>query len=145
MPLEPPVTGLLYLDCPFWMDTRKPGRQASLGSYYGSYKDEVWYPKGPLGLFERLPDDSPVLDSQRLPTFLGTVEWEIPETSEATVRFFEAYRQRSKPAGTLPLMHVFKRHNHLSVVLSIGTQDRSVSGPLLDFIRDCVGDWQDGS
>ena len=141
-PLDPPVAGVIYLDCPFWMDTRKPGRQASLGAYYGSFADEVWYPKGPLGLFERLPKNSAVLDSQRLPVFLGTVEWEVPETSEATVRFFEAYRKRSRPEGTLPAMQVFKKHNHLSCVLSIGTEDRRVSDALLQFITECVGKWE---
>ena len=135
--LHPPVAGVIYLDCPFWMDTRKPGRQFSLGAYFGSFADEVWYPKGPLGLFERLPDHSPVLDSRKLPVFLGTVEWEVPETSEATMRFFNAYRKRSRPEGTLPLMRVFPGHNHLSCVLSVGTEDGSVSGPLEEFVLNC--------
>jgi prenylcysteine alpha-carboxyl methylesterase len=138
----PPVAGFLALDVPFWMDSRKPGRQRSLGHYYGSYQDEVWYPKSPLGLFEQLPDNSTVLNSQKLPIYLGTVEWEVPETSEATVRFFEAYRKRSVPTGTLPLMRVSRRHNHLSVVLSIGTEDTSVSDGLLDFVRECCGEWR---
>lgn len=112
-PLDPPVAALILLDVPFWMDNRKPGRQKTLQSYYGSYDEEVWGPKSPLGLFQRLPDESPVLDSQRLPVYLGSVEWEVPETAEATVLFFNAYRARSRPYGSLPLLHVNKRHNHL--------------------------------
>ncbi|KIW17999.1 hypothetical protein PV08_02286 [Exophiala spinifera] len=139
----PPVAGVIFLDVPFWMDSRKPGRQYALRNYYGSYNDDIWYPKSPLGLLERLEEGSPALDSQKLPVYLGTVEWEIPETSDATGRFFEAYRKRSKPEGSLPLMRVSRRHNHLSVVLSIGTTDTSLSDSLLEFIRGCVGKWQD--
>ena len=138
----PPLAGVIFLDVPFWMDSRKPGRQYALGNYYGSYNDDVWYPRSPLGLFERLEEGSPALDSQKLPIYLGTVEWEIPETSEANIRFFEAYRKRSKPEGSLPLMRVSRRHNHLTVVLSIGTSDTSVSDGLLEFIQGCIGNWQ---
>ncbi|KIX03824.1 uncharacterized protein Z518_07377 [Rhinocladiella mackenziei CBS 650.93] len=53
--------------------------------------------------------------------------------------FFNAYRKRSKPAGTLPLLHVTKKHNHLSTILSIGTSDTSQAKPLLEFIWSCVG------
>jgi prenylcysteine alpha-carboxyl methylesterase len=140
--LWPPVAGVIFLDCPFWMDSRKPGRQYSLGHYYGSFQDEVWYPKSPLGLFGQLPETSPALDSQCLPTFLGTVEWEVTETSEATMRFFEAYRKKSQPTGALPLMRVFRKHNHLSVVLSIGTADTTVTDALLEFIRETIGGHQ---
>ncbi|RFU30474.1 hypothetical protein B7463_g5876, partial [Scytalidium lignicola] len=137
--LSPPIAGVIYLDVPFWFDRTKPARQKTLQSYYGSNAEEVWGPKSALGLFERLPDDSPALNSQKLPIYIGAVEWEVPETADAAVAFFNAYRARSKPAGTLPLFHVLKKHNHLSNILSIGTDDTSQAGPLLEFIRSCVG------
>ena len=60
------------------------------------------------------------------------------ETIDAHLKFFDAYRAKSKPVGTLPLFHVLKRHNHISNVLSIGTEDTSQSEPLLAFIQSCV-------
>ncbi|KAL5341757.1 alpha/beta-hydrolase [Aspergillus crustosus] len=138
-PLFPPVAGVIYLSVPFWYDRTKPVRQRTIRSYYGSDAEDVWGPKSGLGLFQALPDDSPLLDSQKIPVYLGSVEWEVPETATAMVRFFEAYRARSKPAGTLPLFHVLKRHNHLSNVLSIGTEDTAQGQYLVDFVASCVG------
>ncbi|KAL2706682.1 hypothetical protein AAEP93_001932 [Penicillium crustosum] len=112
-PLFPPVAGVMYLSVPFWYDRTKPVRQKTIRSYYGSDAEDVWGPKSALGLFERLPDDSPLLNSQKIPVYLGSVEWEVPETIDATMKFFNAYRSRSKPSGTLPVFHVLKRHNHL--------------------------------
>ncbi|KIX03825.1 uncharacterized protein Z518_07378 [Rhinocladiella mackenziei CBS 650.93] len=57
----PPVAGVIYLDVPFWYDRTKPVRQKTIQSYYGSDSAEVWGPKSALGLFERLPNDSPAL------------------------------------------------------------------------------------
>ncbi|KAF3397558.1 hypothetical protein DPV78_008366 [Talaromyces pinophilus] len=138
-PLAPPVAGVIYLDVPFWYDRNKPVRQNTIRSYYGSDDESIWGPKCAVGLFQRLPDNSPVLDSQKLPIYLGSVEWEVPETVEGALMFFNAYRSRSKPAGTLPLFHVLKKHNHLSNVLSIGSEDTSQAKPLLEFIGSCVG------
>ncbi|KAL2824836.1 Alpha/Beta hydrolase protein [Aspergillus pseudoustus] len=137
--LFPPVAGVIYLSVPFWYDRRKPVRQRTIRSYYGSDVEEVWGPKSALGLFKALPEDSPLLDSRKLPVYLGSVEWEVPETADATINFLNAYRARSKPVGTLPLAHVIKKHNHLSNILSIGTEDTAQGKMLLDFVLSCVG------
>ncbi|KAH7035966.1 Alpha/Beta hydrolase protein [Microdochium trichocladiopsis] len=60
-PLSPPVAGLILIDVPFWYDRRKPVRAKTLRNYYGSDEEDVWGPKSALGLFESLPDESPVL------------------------------------------------------------------------------------
>ncbi|KAK9771618.1 hypothetical protein SCAR479_11689 [Seiridium cardinale] len=124
-PIFPPVAGVMILDVPFWYDRRKPVRQKTIRSYYGSDAEEVWGPRSALGLFERLPNDSPLLDSRKLPMYIGTVEWEVPETADASVMFLNAYRSRSQPTGTLPVFHVLKRHNHLRRY-STGGQDSRI-------------------
>ncbi|KAK9413467.1 hypothetical protein SUNI508_02666 [Seiridium unicorne] len=137
-PIFPPVAGVMILDVPFWYDRKKPVRQNTIRSYYGSDAEEVWGPKSALGLFERLPNDSPLLDSRKLPMYIGTVEWEVPETADASVMFLNAYRARSQPTSTLPVFHVLKRHNHLSNVLSIGTEDTAQADKIIEFISDCL-------
>ncbi|PYI00614.1 alpha/beta-hydrolase [Aspergillus sclerotiicarbonarius CBS 121057] len=118
----PPVAGVMYLSVPFWYDSTKPVRRRTIGHYYGSDEEGVWGPKSALGLFQALPDDSPMLR----------------ETIDATLKFFNAYRARSTPPGTLPGFHVLKRHNHLSNILSIGTEDTAQGEHLLEFIWSCV-------
>jgi prenylcysteine alpha-carboxyl methylesterase len=67
----------MYFSTPFWFDGTRPIRQRILQQYYGSDAEEVWgvsvqnwldedradrlQPLSPLGLFEHLPDDSPLL------------------------------------------------------------------------------------
>jgi acetyl esterase/lipase len=41
-PLFPPVAGVIYLSVPFWYDRRKPMRQKTIRSYYGSDSEDVW-------------------------------------------------------------------------------------------------------
>lgn len=60
-PLFPPVAGLILLDVPFWYDRNKPVRQKTIRAYYGSDAEKDWGPKSAIGLWERLPADSPVL------------------------------------------------------------------------------------
>ncbi|KAH8698970.1 Alpha/Beta hydrolase protein [Talaromyces proteolyticus] len=134
----PPVAGVIYLSVPFWYDRRKPIRQRVIRQYYGSDAEEVWGPLSALGLFKKLPDDSVLLDSDKIPVYVGSVKWEVKETADATIAFFNEYRERSKPVGTLPLLDVLDKHNHISNVLSIGTVDIDQAEKLLDFVRSCV-------
>ncbi|GKZ74154.1 hypothetical protein AnigIFM60653_002023 [Aspergillus niger] len=122
VPLSPPVAGVIYLSVPFWFDRRKPVRQRVIRHYWGSDDEEVWGNR----------------DSEQLPVYIGSVKWEVKETADATVAFFNAYRERSKPPGTLPVFHVQDRHNHVSNVLSIGTADSAQAERLLDFMQSCV-------
>ncbi|KAF2793595.1 alpha/beta-hydrolase [Melanomma pulvis-pyrius CBS 109.77] len=134
----PPVAGVIYLSVPFWYDRTRPIRQKILQAYYGSDAECVWGPQSALGLFQRLPDDSPWLDSSQIPVYIGTVKWEVKEACDGAVAFFNAYRARSSPAGTLPLLHVMDKHNHLSNVMSIGTSDTAQGMKLLEFIHSCT-------
>ncbi|KAH8782319.1 Alpha/Beta hydrolase protein [Hyaloscypha sp. PMI_1271] len=134
----PPVAGVMFFSTPFWFDRTRPIRQRTLRQYYGSDAEEVWGPLSPLKLFEGLPDDSPLLDSGKIPVYIGTVKWEVNEAVDAQIAFFNAYRTRSKPPGALPFFNVLDKHNHLSNILSIGTEDDSQSKLILDFISACV-------
>ncbi|KAJ5438131.1 alpha/beta-hydrolase [Penicillium daleae] len=134
----PPVAGVIYLSVPFWFDRTKPVRQKVIRHYYGSDSEAVWGPLSPLGLFKSLPEGSPLLDSEQLPVYIGSVKWEVKETADATVAFFNAYRERSLPLGTLPVFHVQDNHNHVSNVLSIGTADSAQAEKLLEFMKSCV-------
>ncbi|KAE8308086.1 alpha/beta-hydrolase [Aspergillus transmontanensis] len=138
LPIFPPVAGIIYLSVPFWCDMRKPIRNKVFRSYYGTDDEKVWGPLSALGLFKALPDDSPLLDSTRLPVYIGSVEWEVPETANATVAFFNAYRERSVPTGTLPILQVQEKHNHITNVLSIGTTDTAQGQKLLEFMQSCL-------
>ncbi|VUC32431.1 unnamed protein product [Clonostachys rosea] len=125
--LFPPVAGVIYLSVPFWYDRTRPIRKQILQRYYGSDAEDVWGPRSALGLFQRLPDDSPVLK----------------EAFDAAVAFFNAYRERSRPAGTNAIFHVLDKHNHLTNVLSIGSSDNAQALMLLDFIHSCTtSDWK---
>ncbi|KAF9883890.1 hypothetical protein FE257_002684 [Aspergillus nanangensis] len=141
----PPVAGVIYLSVPFWYDRNRPIRQKILQRYYGSDSEEIWGPRSVLGLFQRLPDDSPVLDAIKLPTFIGTVKWEVDEAFDAAIDFLKAYRERCRPAGTNAIFHILDKHNHLSNVLSIGTKDTAQATVLRDFIRSCTTPAAEGS
>ncbi|CEJ57923.1 hypothetical protein PMG11_06598 [Penicillium brasilianum] len=134
----PPVAGVIYLSVPFRFDRTKPRRQKIIHHYYGSDSEAVWGPLSPLGLFKCLPEGSPLLDSDQLPVYIGSVNWEVKETADATVAFFNAYRQRSIPQGTLPIFRVQDNHSHISNVLSFGTTDSAQAEELLEFMRSCV-------
>lgn len=59
------------------------------------------------------------------------------EIVDANVMFFNSYRSKSIPKGTLPLMNVLPGHNHISNVISIGLgEEFDLQGPLLlEFIK----------
>ncbi|OKL59497.1 hypothetical protein UA08_05285 [Talaromyces atroroseus] len=136
--LFPPVAGVMYFSPPFWFDNRRPIRRRTLEQYFGSHAEDVWGPICPLGLFKRLPDDSPLLDADLVPVYIGTVKYEVKEATDAAIAFFNEYRARSRPHGTLPNFHVLDKHNHLSNILSIGTDDTSQAKMILDFVSSCV-------
>ncbi|KAL4883128.1 hypothetical protein BJY04DRAFT_216427 [Aspergillus karnatakaensis] len=137
-PLSPPVGGVMYFSPPFWFDNTRPIRRRTLEQYFGSHDEETWGPVSPLGLFRGLPDTSPVLDAGLLPVYIGTVEWEVKEATDAAIAFFNEYRARSRPKDTLPIFHVLDRHNHLSNILSIGTEDTAQAAMILDFVARCA-------
>jgi len=46
------------------------------------------------------------------------------EIIDANMLFFNTFRERSWPSGTLPSFRVLDHHNHISNVLSIGESVR---------------------
>ncbi|KAJ5580012.1 uncharacterized protein N7459_005997 [Penicillium hispanicum] len=136
--VHPPVAGIIYLSVPFWYDRMRPIRRKILQRYYGSDAEEIWGPRCALGLFRNLPDDSPLLDSSQIPTYIGITKWEVKEACDGAIAFFNAYRARSRPSGTLPIFHVMDKHNHFTNVMSIGTSDNTQASKLLEFIKTCT-------
>ncbi|KAM0752590.1 alpha/beta-hydrolase [Meredithblackwellia eburnea MCA 4105] len=136
--IHPPVAGLALLSVPWWFDMRKPMRNSIINQYYGTNVEEKWEPDSPLGLFKRIPDNSPLLNPASIPILLGTVKYEVEEACDGMIKFMNEYRSRSTPKGALPLISVIDDHNHLSNVLSIGSEDEVQGKALLDYIHSCV-------
>jgi triacylglycerol lipase len=68
----------------------------------------------------------------RIPVFLGVGELETADAlSSATV-----LRDQLCGAGRCPSYRAFPDHGHISVMFSFNTADRSVSGPVLDWMRN---------
>ncbi|EIM91214.1 alpha/beta-hydrolase [Stereum hirsutum FP-91666 SS1] len=137
-PLFPPIAGLALFSVPWWFDIKKPLRRKIIGQYYGTDVEEEWEPFSPLGLFKRLPAGSSLVDPNVLPILLGSVKYEVKETADGLVLFFNEYRARSSPTGALPLIHVLDNHNHLSNILSIGSEDEAQARAILEFVRTCA-------
>ncbi|KAJ7761962.1 alpha/beta-hydrolase [Mycena maculata] len=136
-PLSPPVAGLALFSVPWWFDMGQPTRRKIIGQYYGTDVEEKWEPFSPLGLFKRIPADSPLTNPNVLPILLGSVKYEVEEAADSLIMFVNEYRAKGKPAGALPLINVLDDHNHLSNILSIGTEDDAQAKVLLEFIRTC--------
>lgn len=58
------------------------------------------------------------------------------EITDANIEFFNTYRAKSSPSGAMPRFQVVPGHNHISNVLSIGTEDDLQGKMLVDFIRE---------
>ncbi|KAF7555688.1 hypothetical protein G7Z17_g2001 [Cylindrodendrum hubeiense] len=169
MNLYAEVAGVIYLSVPFWYDREKPLRQKIIRRYYGSDAEDVWgmirlYCNSTLASENSMELTFLLSDSSKIPIYIGTVKWEVKESCDATIDFFNAYRAKSIPAGTLPNFHVLDKHNHVtydlwdnidgickqlmissSNVLSIGTEDSVQAEKLLEFIRSCIPSLSSGS
>ena len=71
--------------------------------------------------------------SKEVPIIVGDADLAITErtrkeTADATVAFFNVYRERSKPPGTLPVFHVQDRHNHVRLAISSSIPCLPLSG-----------------
>ncbi|GJN90081.1 hypothetical protein Rhopal_003079-T1 [Rhodotorula paludigena] len=76
------------------------------------------------------------LDALALPTLITIGQLDTKEITDANIDFFNTYRAKSLPLGAMPRFQVVPGHNHISNVLSIGTEDDLQGKMLVDFIRE---------
>jgi acetyl esterase/lipase len=89
-------------------------------AYFGTDPAERW---------KRLSTEG--LKKVTIPLFVSRTELDTPTAVEQT----DALNKALCDAGCCPTYVVFKDHGHLSQGYSFGTPDRSVSGPILEFLR----------
>lgn len=77
-------------------------------------------PLSAAGLLKNMPDGHPTLNPLTFPTLIVVGQLDTKEIVDANILFFNTFRERSSPAGTLPSFRVLDDHNHISNVLSIG-------------------------
>ena len=73
----------------------------------------------------------PGLTNSKLPFFLSVAELDPPNI----VAFAETLRDQLCKAGHCPTYVVFKDHSHISEVMSADTEDTSVTGPVLKWMK----------
>ncbi len=73
----------------------------------------------------------PGLINSKLPFFVSTAELDPP----SIIAFAEAVRDQLCKGGRCPTYVVFKDHSHISEVMSPGTSDTSVTGPILKWMK----------
>ncbi|KAL8279762.1 hypothetical protein RQP46_007857 [Phenoliferia psychrophenolica] len=127
--------GVVYLSAPFFFDATKARRAETLRAYFGTDDPAAVFPYSGAGLLQNMPAGHPALDGTVLPTLVVVGQLDTEEIVDANVLFVNAYRKKSSPAGLLPLFRVLEGHNHISNVLSIGTEDQEQSQMLLDFVK----------
>jgi hypothetical protein len=74
----------------------------------------------------------PGLIGSRLPFLISAAELDPPRI----VAFAETLRDQLCKAGHCPAYYVFKDHGHISEVMSPNTADNSVTGPILEWMRN---------
>jgi hypothetical protein len=66
-----------------------------------------------------------------IPLFISYTELDLPdEITQA-----EDIKKSLCDVGRCPTYTVFKDHSHVSQIMSVGTADTSVSGPILQFLQ----------
>jgi triacylglycerol lipase len=86
---------------------------------------------GPNPLFDPQHSDLPGLARITIPIFIGAAQLEGAQQRQSE----QVLQQRLCGLGNCPVFRQFQDHNHLSVMFSFNTADRSVSGPVLAWIR----------
>jgi triacylglycerol lipase len=69
--------------------------------------------------------------SSKLPFFVSAAELDSP----SVIAFAETLRDQLCMAGRCPKYLLIKDHSHISQVMSPGTSDTSVTGPILKWIK----------
>jgi hypothetical protein len=76
------------------------------------------------------------IDAAPFPLLIGYAERDLLQMQ---VQAGELFARLVSRHGFAPALHCWREHNHFSQGYSFGTGDRSVSGPVADFIRRPAG------
>jgi hypothetical protein len=71
-----------------------------------------------------------------IPVLMTTAEWDNPRYTQP---FAELYQELVTEHGAAPRYFQSLGHNHSSQLLSVGTEDQSVSAIIVDFIERTGG------
>lgn len=123
LPGGPGVAASVLLSVPCTLPHGGPREQVTK-AYFGAQPEQI-DANAPLGLLR-------AYDGPTLPLLFMTAEYDPEEIERPGVRFLSAYGEKF---GRLPRFFQVPGHNHLSTVLSLGTGDASLAGPLLDFLH----------
>jgi dienelactone hydrolase len=99
------------------------------GFYQNDRGGSAYFGSDPKELEERSSVEG--LKKVAIPLFMSHTEVDLPDA----IREAEAAKKALCDAGRCPIYAVFKDHSHISQNYSVGTADTSVSGPILQVLR----------
>jgi len=105
------------------------GFAAGVPAYYGE-DQTIAEARSPLGLVDSY-------EGQRLPVYLWSAEYD-PANIETSVA--EMYAKLCRKYADCPLYIQWQGYNHVSHVMSIDTQDTTITNGLIRFYHDVIGD-----
>ncbi|ABF44214.1 alpha/beta hydrolase [Deinococcus geothermalis] len=123
-PEGPGVAAAVLLSVPCTLPYGGPREQVTK-AYFGARPEQI-DANAPLGLLR-------AYDGPAVPLLFMTAEYDPDEIERPSVKFLSAYGEKF---GTLPRFSQVPGHNHLSTVLSLNTEDESLAGPLLAFLKE---------
>jgi triacylglycerol lipase len=99
------------------------------GFYENDRGESAYFGKDPKELAERSSTEG--LKKVTIPLLMSHTEVDLPDA----IREADAANKALCDAGRCPTYVVFKDHSHISQGYSVGTPDTSVSGPILQVLR----------
>jgi len=121
-----------YLAHPQFHGPKGHGVKAAImnsGFYENDRGGSAYFGNDPKELAERSSTDG--LKKVAIPLFISHTEVDLPDA----IREADAANKALCDAGRCPIYAVFKDHSHISQGYSVGTADTSVSGPILQVLR----------
>jgi triacylglycerol lipase len=121
-----------YLAHPQFWGPKGHGIKAAVmnsGFYENDRGGSAYFGNDPRELQERSSTEG--LKKVSVPLFISHTEVDLPDA----IREAEQANKALCDAGRCPIYAVFKDHSHISQNYSVGTADTSVSGPILQVLR----------
>lgn len=121
-----------YLAHPQFYGPKGHGVKAAVmnsGFYENDRGGSAYFGNDPKELAERSSTEG--LKKVAIPLFMSHTEVDLPDA----IREADAADKALCDAGRCPIYTVFKDHSHISQGYSVGTADASVSGPILQVLR----------
>jgi dipeptidyl aminopeptidase/acylaminoacyl peptidase len=122
-----------YLAHPQFHGPKGHGVKAAImlsGFYENNRGESVYFGNDPAELEKRSSTQG--LKKATIPLFVSHSEVDLPEA----IKQADALNKALCDAGRCAIYAVFKDHSHISQTDSVGTADTSVSGPILEVLRN---------